>query len=104
MRSLQGNTMVRHSVICRPGPFGPGLSGGSKRTRPTLGWLCAFTAMAAAYSIQPLYTQTNRVVLYEGARLISGDGSAPIDDSALLVENGTITRVGRKGGVTAPAG
>jgi imidazolonepropionase-like amidohydrolase len=42
--------------------------------------------------------------LYDGARLIAGDGSAPIDDSAFLVENGTITKVGRKGSVTAPRG
>jgi len=67
-------------------------------------WLCAFVALAALYSIQLVETQANRIVLYEGARLISGDGSVPIDDSALLVENGTITRVGRKGDVTAPGG
>jgi len=72
--------------------------------RNSLGWLCAFTAMAAAYSIQPVKTQANRVVLYEGARLISGDGSAPINDSAFLVENGTITKVGKKGDMTAPGG
>ena len=44
------------------------------------------------------------MVLYEGARLIPGDGRAPIADSAFLVERGTITRVGRKGEVGAPAG
>ena len=44
------------------------------------------------------------VALYEGALLIAGDGSAPIDDSAFLVENDTITRVGRRGEVTAPEG
>jgi imidazolonepropionase-like amidohydrolase len=52
-------------------------------------------------------TQANRstrVVLYEGARLIAGDGSPPIADSAFLVENGTITRVGKKGALTAPGG
>ena len=43
-------------------------------------------------------------MLYEGARLIAGDGSAPIADSAFLVEGGTITRVGKKGEWTAPAG
>jgi imidazolonepropionase-like amidohydrolase len=61
-------------------------------------------ALTAVYSVQPVTTQANRIVLYEGARLISGDGSPPIEDSALLVENGTITRVGRKGDVTAPGG
>jgi imidazolonepropionase-like amidohydrolase len=42
--------------------------------------------------------------LFEGARLIVGDGSAPIADSAFLVENGRFTAVGRKGQLKAPAG
>jgi imidazolonepropionase-like amidohydrolase len=58
-------------------------------------------------SAQRVETQANRpapVVLYEGARLIPGDGSGPIAEGAFLVESGTITRVGRKGDVTAPPG
>jgi imidazolonepropionase-like amidohydrolase len=47
---------------------------------------------------------TSTVALYEGARLIPGDGTPPIENSAMLVENGTITRVGVKGAVTAPSG
>jgi imidazolonepropionase-like amidohydrolase len=42
-------------------------------------------------------------VLYEGARLIRGDGSPPIESSSFLVEGATITRVGRKGEVMPPA-
>jgi imidazolonepropionase-like amidohydrolase len=67
--------------------------------------LCIFAALAGAYSIQPVQTQAKRstpVVLYEGARLIAGDGSAAIPDSAFLVENGMITKVGRKGELAAP--
>src|SRR5213080_4537105 len=60
--------------------------------------------LAGAYSVQPVKTQASRIVLYEGARLISGDGRAPIDDSAFLVENGTITKVGKKGDLAAPGG
>jgi imidazolonepropionase-like amidohydrolase len=41
--------------------------------------------------------------LFEGARLITGDG-ATIEDSAILMDNGLFTRVGRKGTVQAPAG
>ena len=44
------------------------------------------------------------VVLYEGARLIAGDGSAPIESSAFLVQNNRFVRVGRKGEVQAPPG
>ncbi len=43
-------------------------------------------------------------VFYEGARLIPGDGRQPIEQSSMLVERGRITRVGRKGELTAPAG
>src|SRR5689334_10727185 len=41
--------------------------------------------------------------LYEGARLIAGDGSA-IENSAFLVENTQFTRVGRRGQIPLPAG
>jgi imidazolonepropionase-like amidohydrolase len=44
------------------------------------------------------------VMLFEGARLIDGNGRAPIENSAFLVENNTFTRVGRKGKLRAPAG
>lgn len=43
-------------------------------------------------------------VLFEGARLITGSGGAPIESSAVLVENGRFTRVGRKGEVAASPG
>ncbi len=43
------------------------------------------------------------VTLYEGARLIAGDGGTPLEDSAFLVERGRFSRVGRRGAVRAPA-
>jgi imidazolonepropionase-like amidohydrolase len=43
-------------------------------------------------------------VLYEGGRLIIGDGSAPLDGGAFVVQDGRITALGRKGAVTAPPG
>ena len=42
--------------------------------------------------------------LYEGARLIPGDGGPAIESSAFWVERGAITRVGKKGEVTVPVG
>jgi imidazolonepropionase-like amidohydrolase len=42
--------------------------------------------------------------LFEGARLITGDGSAPIENAAFVVQGNRITAVGRRGQVTAPAG
>ncbi len=44
------------------------------------------------------------ITVFEGARLIVGDGSAPIEGSAFIVENGRFTRIGEKGSVPAPAG
>ena len=42
------------------------------------------------------------VTLFEGARLITGEGAAPIENSAFLVEGNTFTRVGRRGEVPLP--
>jgi imidazolonepropionase-like amidohydrolase len=42
--------------------------------------------------------------LFEGARLIVGDGSAPLENSVILIDNGKITGVGHKGEITAPPG
>ena len=46
----------------------------------------------------------SRATVFEGARLIDGNGGAAIDNSAFVVDNGKFTRVGRKGQLTAPAG
>lgn len=42
-------------------------------------------------------------VLFEGARLITGDGAQAIEQSAFLVEKGVFTKVGAKGSIVAPA-
>lgn len=46
---------------------------------------------------------SNRI-LFEGARLIAGDGSAPVENSAFTIENGQFTRVGTKGELTPSPG
>jgi len=48
--------------------------------------------------------QPAAATVFEGARLIAGDGSAPVADSAFIVENGRFTAVGRKGQLKVPAG
>src|SRR5689334_2683783 len=57
--------------------------------------------VVAAFGLSIASAQTT---LFEGARLITGDGSAPIADSAFLVENNKITRVGKRGEIPLPAG
>jgi imidazolonepropionase-like amidohydrolase len=48
--------------------------------------------------------QPAAATVYEGARLIVGDGRAPIEDSAFIVENNRFSQVGRKGQLKIPAG
>ena len=48
--------------------------------------------------------QTTGVTVFEGARLITGDGSAPIENSAFIVANTQFTAVGRRGEVQIPPG
>ena len=40
--------------------------------------------------------------VFEGARLITGDGGAPIDNAAVVVTGDRITAVGRRGEVAVP--
>jgi imidazolonepropionase-like amidohydrolase len=63
--------------------------------------------LLAAVALAPAPAQRGAApppVLYEGARLITGDGAAPIESSAFLVENGRFTQVARRGQVPAPDG
>ena len=48
--------------------------------------------------------QATAVTVFEGARLIVGDGSEPIEDTAFIVENDRFTAVGRRGQLDVPAG
>jgi imidazolonepropionase-like amidohydrolase len=61
----------------------------------------ALAVIVAMFAAQPAPAQT---VLLEGARVIPGDGSPAIDNAALLVERGAITRIGRRGDIALPAG
>ena len=63
--------------------------------------LFAFVWLAPAGAQQPA---ASRATLYEGARLIVGDGNGPMENAAFLVENGRFTRVGRRGEVQPPPG
>ncbi len=67
------------------------------------------TLFAALIFLGGCSRQTNpraapTAILFEGARLIAGDGSAPIENSAFLMEQDKLTKVGKKGEVDLPAG
>jgi imidazolonepropionase-like amidohydrolase len=59
--------------------------------------------LTASLASTPVYAQTASVV-YQGARLIIGDASAPIEEGTFVVRNGRITAIGRSDSVKSPAG
>ncbi len=65
--------------------------------------LALFLVMVAACS-PAAEDQASPVTVFEGARLITGDGSAPLEDSAFVVEGTRITRVGSRAAVRPPSG
>ena len=48
--------------------------------------------------------QATTVTVFEGARLIVGDGSEPVENAAFIVENDRFTAVGRRGQLEVPEG
>jgi imidazolonepropionase-like amidohydrolase len=67
--------------------------------------LALFAAAACGGTTDGFPAQSAGVTtLFEGATLIVGDGSPPIESSALLVEGRTIRSVGRVGEVDVPQG
>ena len=64
----------------------------------------AFTLGLAACSTDAPEEPISTVVAYEGATLITGDGSPPIGGGILVVDEGVITAVGRATNVTIPEG
>jgi imidazolonepropionase-like amidohydrolase len=69
--------------------------------RPNRRLFLAGLLMVAAW---PAAGQAPQATVFEGARLIVGDGGAAIEDGAIIVENDRIAAVGRKGQLAAPAG
>ncbi len=70
----------------------------TRRSIALFGLLAFVVTLAAA---RPAAAQTT---LFEGARIIPGDGGTAIESGALLVEGGVIARIGRKGEIAPPAG
>jgi imidazolonepropionase-like amidohydrolase len=79
-----------------------------RRVRLLLGTLVIATTVVACATpptpSTPSMPIATDAVLFEGARLIPGDGSPSIPDAAFLVERGRITRIGIKGQMGLPTG
>jgi imidazolonepropionase-like amidohydrolase len=63
--------------------------------------LFAACVLLAAGIASPVKSQTT---VFEGARLIDGEGGAPIENAAFMVEGDRFTAVGRRGELTIPPG
>lgn len=61
-------------------------------------------AAAAACAPPPATGQAEGVTVFEGARLITGDGGAPIEDAVFIVEDDRFSAVGRRGTLPIPDG
>lgn len=59
------------------------------------------TLAATAYSQSP---RPSEAVVYEGARLIAGDGTPAIESGVFIVRNGHISAIGSRDAVRTPAG
>jgi imidazolonepropionase-like amidohydrolase len=59
---------------------------------------------ACGRSSEPAAPPQSSAVLFEGARVITGDGSAPIEDGAFVVVDGRFVAVGEAGQLAIPDG
>jgi imidazolonepropionase-like amidohydrolase len=74
---------------------------------PLGGSLLAASLLAAACSAPDASEAppgASTATVFEGARLIDGNGGAPIEDAVIVVENGRFTMVGPRSQVQVPAG
>jgi len=74
------------------------------KTRCAVTTACLFAVAVSVGSPAAQPPPGSARVLFEGARLITGDGSQPIDNAVLLIDGGRVVQVGRKEGFQAPAG
>src|SRR5580765_3739043 len=64
---------------------------------------CVLAAISCAIVVAQTTTTRTATTLFEGARLITGDGRL-IEDGGMLVDGDSIVRVGKRGEVSAPNG
>ncbi len=60
--------------------------------------------LVANYGCQSPPTPASNAVVFDGARLIAGDGSPPIENAAFVVDGGRFVQVGPAAELEAPAG
>ena len=78
----------------------------TKRWLRDLAWAAAGVALVAGLALVAPSPAQDRPgpLLFEGARIVTSGGGAPIEDGAFVVDGGRFVAVGRRGAVAAPAG
>jgi len=71
-------------------------------TRVAWALTCGVLTAVACVSEVEVGPPPGGAAVFEGARLIAGDGSAPIEDSAFFIEDGRFVAVGARGTVRPP--
>jgi imidazolonepropionase-like amidohydrolase len=66
--------------------------------------LVAVCSLQAGNQTARTLPASGAITVFEGARLIVGDGSTPIENSAFIVQNNRFIRIGTRGRLPAPAG
>ena len=66
--------------------------------------LCAASCSASPDSTESAPQAAGTVTVFEGARVITGDDAAPIENATFVVEGTRFTQVGRTGDIKVPAG
>ncbi|MGE0591624.1 MAG: amidohydrolase family protein [Vicinamibacterales bacterium] len=86
------------------------LHGASRRSAPRARYAaalvaaCAATALACGGPAPSEAPSPTNVTVFEGARLITGEDTVPIENAVFVVADGRFTQVGEAGTVTIPEG
>src|SRR5262245_49688093 len=80
----------------------PSVAGGKMLSRTSVAFCLFVVGISVIIIGRAQRNPSGNATLFEGARLIVGDGSAAIESAAFVVENGRFSSVGRKGQIQAP--
>ena len=104
--------MTRLARVRRAGPSASAKATADRRSSKSEGWsdspgVCmkrAIVAFVLAAALSLVGLAQGSVTVFEGARVIVGDGRAAIENATIVVNAGKIAQVGRAADVKAPAG
>ncbi len=97
-------TTYQARVAAAAGPLDYHIAPSTMRNRKCNNGLYLLVLAISCSPVEEPPSIAGNATWFEGATLIAGDGAAPIESSAFLVEDRTVTWVGRQGEMEAPGG